>query len=138
VTRDEFPYVLEIQTRWADNDVYGHVNNVVYYSYFDTLINRYLIEQGGLDIALDHIIAVCVDRSARTSGRSPFPKRSTPGSASPSSQHQRALRGRGLPRGGPVRAGNVRARLRRPRHPQADADPAAIREALARLASERR
>ena len=40
VTRDDFPYVLEIQTRWADNDVYGHVNNVVYYSYFDTLINR--------------------------------------------------------------------------------------------------
>ena len=59
--RGEFKYLLEIQTRWADNDVYGHVNNVVYYAYFDTLINRYLIEQGGLDIQLDHAIAVCVE-----------------------------------------------------------------------------
>jgi len=61
VTRDEFKYLLDIQTRWADNDVYGHVNNVVYYAYFDTLINRYLIEQGGLDIQLDHAIGVCVE-----------------------------------------------------------------------------
>jgi len=61
VIRGEFKYLLEIQTRWADNDVYGHVNNVVYYAYFDTLINRYLIEQGGLDIQLDHAIAVCVE-----------------------------------------------------------------------------
>ena len=38
--RDEFPYAIAIQTRWADNDVYGHVNNVVYYAYFDTVINR--------------------------------------------------------------------------------------------------
>ena len=49
--RDEFPYRIVIQTRWADNDVYGHVNNVVYYAYFDTVINRYLIAEGGLDIA---------------------------------------------------------------------------------------
>jgi len=61
VIRGEFKYLLEIQTRWADNDVYGHVNNVVYYAYFDTLINRYLIEQGGLDIQIDHAIAVCVE-----------------------------------------------------------------------------
>ena len=61
MTRDEFKYLLDIQTRWADNDVYGHVNNVVYYAYFDTLINRYLIEQGGLDIQLDHAIGVCVE-----------------------------------------------------------------------------
>jgi acyl-CoA thioester hydrolase len=44
-----------------DNDVYGHVNNVVYYSYFDTTINRYLIEQGGLDIAAGTIIGLCVE-----------------------------------------------------------------------------
>ncbi|HEY4884322.1 MAG TPA: thioesterase family protein [Myxococcales bacterium] len=61
MTRDEFPYVLEIQTRWSDNDIYGHVNNAVYYLYFDTVINRYLIDQGGLDIAVGHIIAVCVE-----------------------------------------------------------------------------
>lgn len=39
-----------IQTRWMDNDIYGHVNNVVYYSYFDSVVNQYLIEEGGLDI----------------------------------------------------------------------------------------
>ena len=41
---------MSLQTRWMDNDLYGHVNNVVYYSYFDTLLNRYLIDHGGLDI----------------------------------------------------------------------------------------
>ena len=61
MTRDELPYLREIQTRWADNDAYGHVNNVVYYAYFDTVINRYLIEEGGLDIHVGHAIAVCVE-----------------------------------------------------------------------------
>ena len=44
-----------------DNDVYGHVNNVVYYSYFDTVINRYLIEHGGLDIEKGPVIGLCVE-----------------------------------------------------------------------------
>ncbi|MEP1215347.1 MAG: thioesterase family protein [Marinobacter sp.] len=48
--RDEFGVFYPITTRWMDNDIYGHVNNVTYYSYFDTTINRYLIEVGGLDI----------------------------------------------------------------------------------------
>jgi acyl-CoA thioester hydrolase len=61
MTRDEFPHLLEIQTRWNDNDVYGHVNNVVYYAYFDTVINRYLIEEGGLDIDRGPVIGVCVE-----------------------------------------------------------------------------
>jgi acyl-CoA thioester hydrolase len=58
---EDFPHLLEIQTRWNDNDIYGHVNNVVYYAYFDTVINRFLIEQGGLDIERSPVIAVCVD-----------------------------------------------------------------------------
>ena len=61
MTRNDFPHLLEIQTRWNDNDVYGHVNNVVYYAYFDTVINRYLIEQGGLDIDRGQVIGVCVE-----------------------------------------------------------------------------
>ena len=61
ITRAGFPYAMEIQTRWADNDVYGHVNNVVYYAYFDSVINRYLIEQGGLDIESGGAIGVCVE-----------------------------------------------------------------------------
>ena len=48
--RSEFPVLRTITTRWHDNDIYGHVNNVTYYSYFDTVANTYLIEQGGLDI----------------------------------------------------------------------------------------
>ena len=44
--RAEYPHALEIPTRWMDNDVYGHVNNVQYYSYFDTVINQYLIVEG--------------------------------------------------------------------------------------------
>ena len=49
-TSSRYPYFVPITTRWMDNDVYGHVNNVAYYSYFDTAANRYLIERG-LDIA---------------------------------------------------------------------------------------
>ncbi|MGH3424963.1 MAG: acyl-CoA thioesterase [Nocardioidaceae bacterium] len=48
--RGDFPVLRTITTRWADEDVYGHVNNVVYYSYFDTAINGYLIDATGTDI----------------------------------------------------------------------------------------
>ena len=48
--RSMYRVFRDIPTRWADNDVYGHVNNVVYYSWFDTAVNTYLIEQGALDI----------------------------------------------------------------------------------------
>jgi acyl-CoA thioester hydrolase len=60
-TRSRFLHFLAIPTRWMDNDVYGHVNNVVYYSYFDTVINRYLIDEGGLDIAGGDTIGLCVE-----------------------------------------------------------------------------
>jgi acyl-CoA thioester hydrolase len=74
VTRDEFPHVLQIQTRWADNDIYGHVNNAVYYQYFDTVINRYLIEQGGLDIESAREIAVCVESQCSYKQSIAFPE----------------------------------------------------------------
>ena len=47
--RAGYPYFLSIPTRWMDNDTYGHVNNVVYLSYFDTLVNAHLMREGGLD-----------------------------------------------------------------------------------------
>jgi acyl-CoA thioester hydrolase len=59
--RADYPHFLPIATRWMDNDVYGHVNNVVYYAYFDTVINRYLIDEGGLDIAHGESIGLCVE-----------------------------------------------------------------------------
>eukprot|EP01083_Nonionella_stella_P100262 282522_1 len=46
--RDHYKYFLEIQTRWNDNDMYGHVNNIVYYSFFDTIINEYQIKYANL------------------------------------------------------------------------------------------
>lgn len=59
--RRDFVHWLEIPTRWMDNDVYGHVNNVVYYSYFDTVVNRYLIDAGVLDIATGPVIGLVVE-----------------------------------------------------------------------------
>jgi acyl-CoA thioester hydrolase len=58
---NEYPHVLPVPTRWMDNDVYGHVNNVQYYSYFDTVINAYLIREGGLDIHAGAVIGVCAE-----------------------------------------------------------------------------
>ena len=59
--RSAYPYLRAIPTRWMDNDVYGHVNNVTYYSYFDTVVNGYLIEQGALDIASSAVIGLVVE-----------------------------------------------------------------------------
>lgn len=59
--RNYFPHFLEIPTRWMDNDAYQHVNNVVYYSYFDTTVNRFLIDNGVLDIHTDKTVGLVVD-----------------------------------------------------------------------------
>ena len=57
----EYPYVIAITTRWMDNDIYGHVNNVAFYSFFDTAANRFLIERGGLDLARSAVIGLVVE-----------------------------------------------------------------------------
>jgi acyl-CoA thioester hydrolase len=57
----DYPHRRAIPTRWKDNDVYGHVNNVEYYSYFDTVINAWLIEEGGLDIHGGPVIGLCAE-----------------------------------------------------------------------------
>jgi acyl-CoA thioester hydrolase len=58
--RSAFPYVQPVTTRWMDNDVYGHVNNAHYYSFFDTVVNRYLVEEGGLDIHRGEVVGYVV------------------------------------------------------------------------------
>ena len=63
--RQAYPHFQTITTRWKDNDIYGHVNNVEYYSYFDTVINTYLIRQGGLDIHDGEAIGVCAESHCR-------------------------------------------------------------------------
>jgi len=60
-SKADFPHLCTVQTRWHDNDIYGHVNNVVYYSYFDSVVNRYLIEQGGLDIHNGQVVGFVVE-----------------------------------------------------------------------------
>lgn len=72
-TRGSYPHFLQIPTRWMDNDIYGHVNNVVYYSYFDTVINSYLIECGGLDIHDGTVIGVCAESACRYRASFVFP-----------------------------------------------------------------
>lgn len=65
----------EITTRWADNDLYGHVNNVTYYAWFDSSVNRYLIEQGGLDIHGAREIAYVVNSSCDYYSPIAYPER---------------------------------------------------------------
>ena len=59
--RAAWPHFIAIQTRWMDNDVYGHVNNVQYFSYFDTAVNQFLIERGVLDIHKGEVVGFVVD-----------------------------------------------------------------------------
>ena len=61
--RDRYPHHLQIPTRWLDNDLYLHVNNVHYYAFFDTVIGRYLIEAGGFDIVNDAVVGFAVESS---------------------------------------------------------------------------
>ena len=63
--REDYRHFLDIPTRWIDNDVYGHVNNVVYYSYFDTVVNEYLIRSGVLDIEKSPVIGLVVETQCR-------------------------------------------------------------------------
>ena len=58
--RSDYSEFYTVTTRWMDNDIYGHMNNVVYYSYFDTVINRYLIEKGGLDLHSSPVVGYLV------------------------------------------------------------------------------
>ncbi len=60
-TRQDYPHFLAIPTRWKDNDAYGHVNNIDYYSFFDTVINAWLIHAGGLDIHRGAVIGFAAE-----------------------------------------------------------------------------
>ena len=62
-TLSNYPHHLTIPTRWSDNDVYGHVNNAVYYFYFDTVVNKWLIENGHLEIGKSKTIGLVVETS---------------------------------------------------------------------------
>ena len=63
--RADYKHFRLIPTRWIDNDFYGHVNNVVYYAYFDTILNRYLVDEGGLDFRHGPVIGLTVETMCR-------------------------------------------------------------------------
>lgn len=77
--RDAYRSFLKIPTRWMDNDAYGHVNNVIYYSWFDTVVNRYLIDQGVLDIQKSPVIGLVVETQCRYFASITFPDTVTAG-----------------------------------------------------------
>ncbi|MGQ0677897.1 MAG: acyl-CoA thioesterase [Rhodospirillales bacterium] len=74
-TRARYRRFIPITTRWSDNDAYGHVNNVTYYSYFDTAVNQHLIEEDALDIARSEEIGVVVETMCRFFKPLAFPDR---------------------------------------------------------------
>jgi len=73
-SRANYRWFLPIPTRWMDNDVYGHVNNVVYYSYFDTVVNKMLIAEGLLDIERSPVIGLCVESHCSFAAPIVFPE----------------------------------------------------------------
>jgi acyl-CoA thioester hydrolase len=75
IHRSDYRYFHAITTRWMDNDLYGHVNNVTYYSYFDTAANYFLIHEGGLDIVAAPVIGVVVSSSCQYRKSVAYPQR---------------------------------------------------------------
>ncbi|MGO4328395.1 acyl-CoA thioesterase [Cupriavidus sp. 2TAF22] len=71
--RSAYRHFQPITTRWMDNDVYGHVNNVIYYSYFDTVVNTYLIRQGVLDIEAGETIGLVIETQCNYFSALSFP-----------------------------------------------------------------
>jgi acyl-CoA thioester hydrolase len=72
-TRADYRHLAEIPTRWSDNDVYGHVNNATYYSYFDTAVNLLLIDRGLLDLERSEVIGIVVETLCRFHRSLAFP-----------------------------------------------------------------
>jgi acyl-CoA thioester hydrolase len=77
--RSAYRAFVAISTRWMDNDVYGHVNNVVYYSFFDTAVNGWLIERGVLDIGASPVIGLVAGTACDYFSSIAFPDRVTAG-----------------------------------------------------------
>ena len=73
-SRSAYKVFCQISTRWSDNDVYGHVNNVVYYSWFDTAVNRFLIGQGALDIHAGEFMGLVVETQCNYFAPLAFPQ----------------------------------------------------------------
>ncbi len=71
--RSDFQHFHTIQTRWMDNDAYGHVNNVVYYSWFDTVVNQFLIVNGELNVVTSPTIGLVIETQCNYFASVSFP-----------------------------------------------------------------
>lgn len=63
-SREGFAIFYSLNTRWADNDIYGHINNVAYYAFFDSVVNRFLIQEGGMRPGHDNVVGYVVNSAA--------------------------------------------------------------------------
>lgn len=79
LSRSDFRHFLPITTRWMDNDAYGHVNNVVYYSWFDTVVNQFLISRGVLDLERSQVIGLVIETQCNYFASVAFPEQVTAG-----------------------------------------------------------
>jgi acyl-CoA thioester hydrolase len=77
--RADYPHLQSITTRWMDNDAYGHINNVVYYSFFDTVVNTWLIERGVLDIEKSSVVGYVVETGCNYFAPLTYPQKVTAG-----------------------------------------------------------
>ena len=77
--RDAYVHFQHITTRWSDNDAYGHVNNVVYYNWFDTVVNTFLIHRGELDVAHGAVIGLVIETQCTYFSSIAFPDPVTAG-----------------------------------------------------------
>ena len=77
--RADYPHLQAITTRWMDNDAYGHVNNVVYYSYFDTVVNTFLIRTGALDVQNSPVVGYTVENGCQYFAPLTYPETLTAG-----------------------------------------------------------
>jgi acyl-CoA thioester hydrolase len=77
--RGDYKHFHTITTRWMDNDAYGHVNNVVYYSWFDTVVNQFLIVNGALEIEHSKVIGLVIETQCNYFASVAFPERVTAG-----------------------------------------------------------
>jgi len=73
--RSDYKHITPLQTRWADNDIYGHINNVAYYGFFDTIVNEYLIGAGALDIHEGPVIGLVVETGCKYFAPLAFPQK---------------------------------------------------------------
>lgn len=72
-SRDDYARFVTLTTRWADNDAYGHVNNVAWYAFIDTAVNQLLIEAGLLDVSRSEVIGVVVESGCRYHASAEYP-----------------------------------------------------------------